>query len=77
MKREPVFMDANSLTIRVNPRGTKTSYIDLQIMEPPIYNDKGEPIRDGKFTQIFLSAEQAKALADILYAESVLDLTGQ
>lgn len=74
MKREPLFINAGGLTIRVNPRTSPTSWICLQIMEPPEFNDAGVQIRDGRFTQVYVTKEQAKMLADILHAEAVLEI---
>lgn len=74
MKRDPLFIDAGGLTIRVNPRTSQTSYICLQIMEPPEFTDDGHQARDGRFTQVYISKEQAKIIADILHAEAVLEI---
>jgi hypothetical protein len=73
----PLFMDAGGFTIRVNPNPSPTGYLGLQIMEPPEYDpEKSITLRDGKFTQIFLTKDQAKNLADILYAQLTVGLTG-
>ncbi len=74
MKRDPLFIDAGGLTIRVNPRTSPTSYICLQIMEPPEFDAAGNQARDGRFTQIYITKEQAKTIADILHAEAVLEI---
>ena len=73
MKIQPLFIDAGGVTIRINPRPTKTSYVRLQIMEPPQYTgEQGDVIfREGKFTEIWLEPDQAKAVADGLYTESM------
>lgn len=72
--KPPLFMDAGGLTLRVNPPSSPTAYFSLQIMEPPTFTENGDKISDGKFTQIWLSQEKGKALADLLYAQAVLDL---
>lgn len=74
MNRAPLFIDAYGMTIRVNPRTSPGAFICLQIMEPPEVNTEGTHLRDARFTQIYLSKDHAKALADILHAEAVLDL---
>ena len=77
MRKPPMFMDAGGFTVRVNPRSSPTGYVCLQIMEPPQYDyEKGITLRDGKFNEIYLTAEQAKQLADVLHAESVIELIG-
>lgn len=73
-KREPFFMDAGDLTIRINPRTSPTSWICLQVMEPPEFDEQGHQLRDGKFTQIYVTKEQAKVIAEVLLAESMLEL---
>ena len=73
-KKEPLIVIAMDKTIRINPRQTKTAFLVLQIMEPPEYDDNGRTLQEGRFTQIYLHYENAKALADAIYAEEVLDL---
>ena len=46
----------------------------LQIMEPPVWNDQEVLQAPGTFTQLFLTREKAKAIADILYAQLAMDL---
>jgi len=72
--KPPFLLAAGAITIRINPRTSPTSYLHLQIMEPPEYNDQGEFMREGSVTVLYLSMEHARLLADAIYAQDVLDL---
>ena len=74
MKKEPQFLDCGGCTVRVNPPNSPTACICLQIMEPPVWNNQEVLQAPGSFTQLFLTREQAKAIADILYAQLAMDL---
>lgn len=43
-------------------------------MEPPVWNNQETMQTPGSFTQLFVTREQAKALADILYAQLAMEL---
>ena len=73
----PQFMDCGGCTVRVNPPTSPTAYLCLQIMEPPIWKQDETLQAPGTFTQIYLNREQAKQLADILYAQLVLELVNE
>lgn len=74
MKREPQFLDCGGCTVRVNPPNSPTAYMCLQIMEPPVWANDEKLQAPGQFTQLFLTREQGKALADILYAQLAMEL---
>lgn len=73
MKKEPSFLDCGGCTVRVNPPNSPTAYIGLQIMEPPVWNNQEVLQSPGSFTELFLTREQAKTIADILYAQLAMD----
>lgn len=74
MKREPLFIDAGGCTVRINPPTSPTAYICLQVMEPPVWGGEHHVLQaPGTFTELFLTREQAKAIADTLYAQLAMD----
>ena len=77
MSKPPQFMDCGGCTVRVNSPNSPTAYVCLQIMEPPIWNQQETLQTPGTFTQLYLTKEQAKQLADILYAQMVLELVNE
>lgn len=74
MKKEPQFLDCGGCTVRVNPPACPTCMLCLQIMEPPVFNETGYLQAPGTFTQLYITREQAKAIADTLYAQLAMDL---
>lgn len=73
-QKEPLFLNLGGNTVRINPRQTPTSYIGIQIIIPDDYDNEGKLIRKASITQLWLSAADAKKFADILTAESALEL---
>lgn len=72
--RQPILLALGDTTVRIDPRTTSTSYLPMQIIESPHYDQQGNWVRDGRVIQLYLAMDDAKLLADAIYAQDVLGL---
>lgn len=65
MSKNAIFIDLGGNTARVDPQGTLSSYIRLQIINQAQYDD-GYTTHPPEVFEIYVSADQADLLAEAL-----------
>lgn len=64
---KPIFIDLGGNTARVDPQKTPTAYVRLQLITQQDYDDAtGEVVSLPQVMEVYLSVDQADALADAL-----------
>lgn len=62
----PIFVDLNGNTARIDPQGSKTAHIKLTICAEHVYDEAGYLTVHGNVSEVWITADQADALADAL-----------
>lgn len=74
VQKPPMIIAVGSATVRVNAPPYERGPLHIQIMKPPVNDDEGKLLEPGSFYSLWLYLEDAKSLADILYAQGALEL---
>lgn len=66
-KSQPIFVDLNGHTARVDPQRSITAYMRLSVTMEQVYSEEtGEIIHRPQAVELYITADQADALADAL-----------
>lgn len=70
VQKQPSFAAMRNATVRLTPHYSVQDYMTLEIMVPPDYHhETGTLIAEAKHLSMWVRKEDAKALADLIYAQ--------
>lgn len=71
MTKQPIFVDLNGHTARIDPQRGVAAYVRLSLTAEQAYSEETrEVIHRPQALEIYITADQAKALADALHRGS-------
>ncbi len=74
-KKRAILIALDHATVRINPPVCSTCYLRMEIMKSPVHDpNDGKLEQPGSFYDLYISQEDAKAIADGLYAQNALAL---
>ena len=69
MSKEPIFVDSDGTTIRVNAPASPTAYIHFSLMSPTEWEDS-RVVQPARTFDMFISREAALKLSDALRVQA-------
>lgn len=65
----PIFIDLGGSTARVDPQPVRTAYVRLTLIGQQVYdNEHGHTVNPAQAFEMYITVDQADALADALKA---------
>lgn len=65
---EPIFVNLNGSTARIDPQRYATSYIKLSVFTEQVSDEAGNITHRGQVAEVWITADQADRLAEALQA---------